>query len=92
MKGSDKQVAWAGDLKVKVVKAIEQAIEIMNSMDAPAEKKAAAIAEQQRRLDKVNSIEYAGDMIDAFRLVDFSDIRKATAGINAAFRGSVVLR
>lgn len=86
MKGTTKQVAWAEKIKANAIKAIEGTIAQIESMNVPADKKAAAIAERHHRLEKVNSLTYAGDMIDCFKDVNPDDLFEAIRTINAAFR------
>ena len=87
MKGTEKQIAWAEEIKTRTIKTINDTISQLETMSAPAEKKAAAIAEQTRRLDVVNRIQYASDMIDGFQNVRGDDLRHDVSVINAAFKG-----
>lgn len=87
MKGTEKQIAWAEEIKARTVKAINDTIAQLDAMSAPAEKKAAAITEQKRRLDVVNRIQYSADMIDSFKAVRGDDLRHDVSVINAAFKG-----
>jgi hypothetical protein len=86
MKGTEKQVAWAEEIKARTVKAINDTIAHLETMDAPADKKAAAIAEQMRRLDVVTHIQLASDMIDDFQSVRGEDLRHDVSVISAAFK------
>ena len=88
MKGTEKQIAWAEEIKTRTVKVINDTIAHLEAMDAPADKKTAAIAEQKRRLDVVTRIHLASDMIDGFRTVGGDDLQHDVRVINAAFKGS----
>lgn len=87
MKGTEKQIAWAEEIKARTIKTINDTIAQLETMPAPADKKAAAIAEQNRRLDVVSRIQYAGDMIDGFKNVGGDDLRHDVSVINSAFKG-----
>jgi len=87
MKGTEKQIAWAEEIKARTVKTINDTIAQINGMEAPADKKTAAIAEQNRRMDVVNRIQYASDMIDGFKDVRGDDLRHDISVINSAFKG-----
>lgn len=87
MKGTEKQIAWAEEIKARTIKTINDTIAQFEAMPAPADKKAAAIAEQKRRLNVVSRIQYAGDMIDGFQSVRGDDLRHDASAINAAFKG-----
>ncbi len=87
MKGTEKQIAWAEEIKARTIKTINDTISQLATMPAPADKKAAAIAEQSRRLDVVNRIQLASDMIDGFKAVGGDDLRHDVSVINAAFKG-----
>ena len=87
MKGTEKQIAWAEEIKARTIKTIDAAIAHLEGMSAPAEKKAAAIAELNRRLDVVSRMQYAGDMIDGFKNVGGDDLNHDLSVINAAFKG-----
>ncbi len=87
MKGTEKQIAWAEQIKDRTIKTINDTIAKLEGMSLPADKKAAAIAEQQRHMDVVNRIKYASDMIDGFQSVRGEDLQHDVSAINAAFKG-----
>ena len=72
MKGSEKQVRWAEEIKNNVVSSFEKFAEDIKAFDAPEEIKAANIAGCKERIDALNAAEYAGDIIDLFKDIRFT--------------------
>ena len=69
MRGTEKQIAWAEELKVKAIAALDWMLE--NPSDdgnTNPEMWAKGIEFQKNR---INSVEHAGQLIDALKLVDF---------------------
>ena len=87
MKGTEKQFVWAEEIKARTVKTINDTIVPLNGLEAPADKKTAAIDEQKRRMDVLNRIQYASDMIDVFKDLRGDDLRLDISVINSAFKG-----
>ena len=86
MKGTEKQIAWATEIQVKVVSAIHVMMDGAKAQAAGhpemADKLSKAMAAYDELLRKVTSCERAGDMIDVFRDVkDGSDWRGVLAAI-----------
>lgn len=72
MKGSEKQVRWAEEIRNNVVSSFEKFIEDIKAFDAPEEIKAANIAGCKERIEALNAAEYAGDIIDLFKDIRFT--------------------
>ena len=72
MKGSEKQVRWAEEIRNNVVSSFEKFIEDIKAFDAPEEIKAANIAGCKERIEALNDAEYAGDIIDLFKDIRFA--------------------
>lgn len=71
MKGTEKQIAWAEDLKAKSIAALEWMRENPNE---PGKKNIEMWNKGiDFQIDRINSVEYAGKLIDVLRFVDFND-------------------
>ena len=68
MKGTEKQIAWAEDLKEKAIAALEWMR--ANPSDPGKEN-----IEMWNKgiVDRINSVEYAGKLIDVLRFVNFNN-------------------
>lgn len=82
MKGTEKQIRWAEDIQKKVIDTINWLID-----NAPAEQKDACAKKFGGWADQVKNTEYAGDIIDAFGYIRFTDDqRKNAQNVAAAIR------
>ena len=71
MKSTEKQIAWAEDLKAKSIAALEWMRENPNE---PGKKNIEMWNKGiDFQIDRINSVEYAGKLIDVLRFVDFND-------------------
>lgn len=70
MKGTEKQIAWAEDLKAKAITALEW------MRENPSDPGKANIEMWNKGIDfqinRINSVEYASKLIDVLRFVNFS--------------------
>lgn len=71
MKGTEKQIAWAEDLKVKAIAALEWMRE--NPSDPGKENIEMWNKGIDFQADRINSVEYAGKLIDVLRFVNFNN-------------------
>ena len=86
MKGSEKQIAWAEDIKATTIKTIE-AMLAMTANDPRANTDAAKAvrAKVNRALDAVRACEDAGDLIEVYKGVSGSKTeRENLAAVMAA--------
>lgn len=71
MKGTEKQIAWAEELKTKSIAALEW------MRENPSDSGKANIEMWNKGIDfqigRINSVEYAGKLIDVLRFVNFND-------------------
>lgn len=71
MKGTEKQIAWAEDLKAKAIDALEW------MRENPSEPGKKNIEMWSKGIDfqigRINSVEYASKLIDVLRFVNFND-------------------
>lgn len=71
MKGTEKQIAWAEELKAKSIAALEW------MRENPSDPGKANIEMWNKGIDfqigRINSVEYAGKLIDVLRFVNFND-------------------
>ena len=70
MKGTEKQIAWAEDLKAKAIAALEW------MRENPSDPGKANIEMWNKGIDfqinRINSVEYASKLIDVLRVVNFN--------------------
>lgn len=71
MKGTEKQIAWAEDLKEKAIAALEWMRE--NPSDPGKENIEMWNKGIDFQVDRINSVEYAGKLIDILRFVNFNN-------------------
>lgn len=71
MKGTEKQIAWAENLKEKAIAALEWMRE--NPSDPGKENIEMWNKGIDFQVDRINSVEYAGKLIDVLRFVNFND-------------------
>ena len=71
MKGTEKQIAWAEDLKEKAIAALEWMRE--NPSDPGKENIEMWNKGIDFQVDRINSVEYAGKLIDVLRFVNFNN-------------------
>jgi hypothetical protein len=77
MKGTDKQIAWATEIRSNVIASFWKFIEDIKAFDGPEEIKAVNIAGCRERIAALNDAEYAGDIIDLFKDIRFTgDVEK----------------
>lgn len=67
MKGSEKQIAWANDIIETVTSILTVAREAVETENAPADLKAAAIHNINTKIDAIRGAEYASDIINLFK-------------------------
>lgn len=72
MKGTEKQIAWAEEIRRNVLACFGRAIEYMKNMDTQEEIKTANIRDFVARVDALTSAEYASDVINLFKDIRFS--------------------
>lgn len=78
MKGSEKQIKWAEDIKANLVKTYMGVIPMMPEADRP---------QMEKAIEMLNSIEQAGIIIEAYKAVKFSgDIQQDIMAIMTAHR------
>lgn len=83
MKGSEKQVAWASELKDAATKTISEFISYATVVGAPA----STITDWTARLNKLNACDIAGAIIDQFH--GFSrtgDLKKDAVALESKYR------
>lgn len=71
MKGTEKQIAWAEDLKEKAIAALEWMRE--NPSNPGKENLEMWNKGIDFQIGRINSVEYAGKLIDVLRFVNFND-------------------
>lgn len=71
MKGSEKQLKWANDIIRNIRAAWEVAKNDEKSKAMPGY--AAGVALWEERLDRLENADYAGDIIDLFKDIRFTD-------------------
>lgn len=87
MKGTEKQVAWAEEIKENLVKTIDEGIMGIKNMDADPTQKEKAITLWEKRKNAIVHAEYAGDLINIFKGIDFgNDSGKIIGAIAAAYK------
>lgn len=77
MKGSEKQIKWATEIRENVVKSLRH---VMDSAPAniPESVRMATIEKLQRYIDRLNEDDvYAGDIIELFKDIRFGADQKA---------------
>ena len=67
MKGTDKQVAWATEIRQNVVAILNQTIEDIKATNGPEVAVKKLIGEINDKITALNEAEYAGDIIDLFK-------------------------
>lgn len=79
MKGTEKQIAWANEIRANVIKSLEF---------IKAHSPASVQAEAQKRIDRLNEKNVdAGDIIDIFKDIHFgADEMKNAREVHAAYR------
>ena len=87
MRGTDKQIAWAEDIKAKVIDTMEQCRSFFISCAEYDETNPAhvAVAEKfAKNVQAIESEEYAGDIIEMFSGVRADDFMKAYSEFRSA--------
>ncbi len=73
MKGTDKQIKWATEIRENVVKTFENMIPVIPTIAPNQEAAENAVKELKARISRLNSENvYAGDIIDLFKDIRFN--------------------
>lgn len=87
MKGSEKQIKWAEDIKAATIEAIEQGINVIQSQMAGHPQTAAVVANLEAQKQALIECESAADIIDCFSGIKASDpVEKRCNAFGAACR------
>lgn len=90
MRGSEKQIKWAEDIKVNVLAVISEAITACESSSISDAQKAAFVGQMNTLKFNVENVEYAGDLIEVFRNVEpTGDYKHDISVLKSALRGDV---
>lgn len=90
MRGSEKQIKWAEDIKVNVLAVISEAITACESSNISDAQKAAFVGQMNTLKLNVENVEYAGDLIEVFRDVEpTGDYKHDISILKSALRGDV---
>lgn len=90
MRGSEKQIKWAEDIKVNVLAVISEAITACESSNISDAQKAAFVGQMNTLKFNVFNVEYAGDLIEVFRDVEpTGDYKHDISVLKSALRGDV---
>lgn len=90
MRGSEKQIKWAEDIKVNVLAVISEAITACESSSISDTQKAAFVGQMNTLKFNVENVEYAGDLIEVFRDVEpTGDYKHDISVLKSALRGDV---
>lgn len=90
MRGSEKQIRWAEEIKVNVLAVISEAITACESSNISDAQKAAFVSQMNTLKFNVENVEYAGDLIEVFRDVEpTGDYKHDISVLKSALRGDV---
>ena len=90
MRGSEKQIKWAEDIKVNVLAVISEAITACESSNISDAQKAAFVGQMNTLKFNFENVEYAGDLIEVFRDVEpTGDYKHDISVLKSALRGDV---
>lgn len=93
MRGSEKQIRWAEEIKVNVLAVISEAITACESSNISDAQKAAFVGQMNTlkfNVENVENVEYAGDLIEVFRDVKpTGDYKHDISVLKSALRGDV---
>ena len=90
MRGSEKQIRWAEEIKVNVLAVISEAITACESSNISDAQKAAFVGQMNTLKFNVENVEYAGDLIEVFRDVEpTGDYKHDISVLKSALRGDV---
>ena len=98
MRGSEKQIKWAEDIKVNVLAIISDAIAFCKSSSISNEQKERFIGQMNTLKYNIENVAYAGDLIEVFKDTkhsgdckqDISDLRSALRwDVNKIFSKSI---
>lgn len=90
MRGSEKQIKWAEDIKVNVLAVISEAITACESSSISDTQKAAFVGQMNTLKFNVENVEFAGDLIEVFRDVEpTGDYKHDISVLKSALRGDV---
>lgn len=87
MKGTEKQIAWASEIKTATVEALEAGIEMIKVQMGSHPQASAVICKMEEQLKSLIECDSAADIIDCFGGVKSSDpVEKRCAAFTAACR------
>ncbi len=87
MKGSEKQIKWAEDIKINVLAIIADAIAACEQSNVADSKKSAFIAQMNAVKHNIETVDYAGDLISVFAGVKHTnDYKDDLANFKSALR------
>lgn len=90
MRGSEKQIRWAEDIKVNVLAIISDAIAFCESSNTSNEQKERFIGQMNTLKYNVENVEYAGDLIEVFKDTKHSgDCKQDISDLRSALRWDV---
>ena len=90
MRGSEKQIKWAEDIKVNVLAIISDAIAFCESSNTSNEQKERFIGQMNTLKYNVENVEYAGDLIEVFKDTKHSgDCKQDISDLRSALRWDV---
>ena len=90
MRGSEKQIKWAEDIKVNVLAVISEAITACESSNISDAQKAAFVGQMNTLKFNVENVEYAGDLIEVFHDVEpTGDYKHDISVLKSALRSDV---
>lgn len=89
MRGTEKQIAWAQDIKEKIIKTLEESRDFFVTCKEydPSNQEHVAMAESfTKNIQTLEKEEYAGDIIEMFSFVKSDDFMEAYAEFRTALR------
>lgn len=90
MRGSEKQIKWAEDIKVNVLAIISDAIAFCKSSNTSNEQKERFIGQMNTLKYNIENVEYAGDLIEVFKDTKHSgNCKQDISAVRSALRWDV---
>lgn len=91
MKGTEKQITWATEIRTNVINTLTAAMPILSQIAPSQEAAEMATKLLQTRIDALNAADvYAGDIIELFKDVRFNgDIEHDFGNVEAVYRVGV---
>lgn len=89
MRGTEKQIAWAQDIKKKIIKTLEESRNFFVNCKEydPTNQEHVAMAESfEKNIQALEKEDYAGDIIDMFDFVKSDDFMEAYAEFRTTLR------